>query len=58
MGMEWFLVKPISQSTLHDTVMNVFGHTDRLGTARPRARTRGSSSPSAAQRSCWWRTTR
>jgi signal transduction histidine kinase/CheY-like chemotaxis protein len=29
-GLDAFLVKPISQSTLHDAVMNVFGHTDRI----------------------------
>jgi two-component system, sensor histidine kinase and response regulator len=33
MGLDGFLVKPISQSTLHDTVMNVFGRTEKLGPA-------------------------
>jgi two-component system sensor histidine kinase/response regulator len=32
-GLEAFLVKPISQSTLHDTVMDTFGHTDRINHA-------------------------
>jgi two-component system sensor histidine kinase/response regulator len=29
-GLDAFLVKPISQSTLYDAVMDVFGHTDRV----------------------------
>ena len=32
-GLEAVLVKPISQSTLYDAVMDVFGHTDRVNHA-------------------------
>jgi two-component system sensor histidine kinase/response regulator len=32
-GLDGFLVKPASQSTLHDTIMNVFGRGEKLGAA-------------------------
>jgi two-component system sensor histidine kinase/response regulator len=32
-GLDAFLVKPISQSTLYDAVMDIFGHTDRVNHA-------------------------
>jgi two-component system sensor histidine kinase/response regulator len=40
LGLDGFLVKPASQSTLHDTIMNVFGRGEKLGEAaasRPEA---------------------
>jgi GAF domain-containing protein/CheY-like chemotaxis protein len=38
-GAEWFLVKPIGQSSLVDTVMNIFGRSEKQGVAAPRVGT-------------------